>query len=215
MGKDTQQTVVLKESEDDLVIQTAGYFDHVRRVLRLYREPLSQPLRREGLRVHDGIDPRGPRGFGGHDPGRGRLRPGRDGDRGTKHASRSFRSSLALLEEEDLSEVDLVLGFEHTHVAAAVVDGGARADRTFSVKELARLLGTIQPPNHGDPLLNARDAVARAHMARAQDRRFFPGEDVADPFGRSAKHYESSAKEISGLCRALVTGLFGIEPDQT
>ena len=119
------------------------------------------------------------------------------------------------LTEENLAEVDLTLGFEHAHVASAVVDGGARADRSFSVMELARLLRTIQPPNHGDPLMNARDAVARANLARAKDRRFVAGEDVADPFGKSVKDYETSASQIVGLCGELVTGFFGIEMDQT
>ncbi len=54
----------------------------------------------------------------------------------------------------DLSDADLVLGFEYHHLAAAVTVGGARRERTFTVPELVTLLeeagaGADPPPSCG------------------------------------------------------------------
>ena len=40
----------------------------------------------------------------------------------------------------DLSDADLVLGFEYHHLAAAVTEGGARRERAFTLPELVTLL---------------------------------------------------------------------------
>ena len=51
----------------------------------------------------------------------------------TEHRARCVRNV-------DLSEADLVLGFEYQHLAAAVTEGAARRERTFTVPELVLLL---------------------------------------------------------------------------
>jgi protein-tyrosine phosphatase len=111
----------------------------------------------------------------------------------------------------DLSDVDLVIGLERAHVAAAVVDGNAPYDRVFSLREVVRLLERIEPPDSDDLVERARTAVARAHEARGADPGFVPGEDVEDPFGGPREGYLTMARDVGDLCRRLLAGLVGSE----
>ena len=64
---------------------------------------------------------------------------------------------------EELSAVDLVVGFERHHVAAAVVEAGASREKTFGAYELAELLARIEPP--GDlPIVERLGRRSRAPM---------------------------------------------------
>jgi protein-tyrosine phosphatase len=104
----------------------------------------------------------------------------------------------------DLSEADLVLGFEYHHLAAAVTDGGARLERTFTVPELVTLLEEGAAAD-GDPVSSARRAVQRAHEARPGGRRH----ELADPIGGSAEVFHSTAIEVRALTERLAELLFG------
>jgi protein-tyrosine phosphatase len=53
------------------------------------------------------------------------------------------------LAQEELQDVDLVLGFEPSHLSAAIVDGGAPPDRVFTIVELADLLERMPPGEEG------------------------------------------------------------------
>lgn len=114
--------------------------------------------------------------------------------------------TAAALSSSTLAEVDLVLGFEPHHVAAAVIDAAADPARTFLLRELVELLdapgadGTVQ--------------CARAEVAAADERRPRPRGDAArfvisDPAGRSPRVMLVTASEIDELVRRLVLGLFG------
>ena len=106
----------------------------------------------------------------------------------------------------DLSEADLVLGFEYHHLAAAVTDGGARIERTFTVPELVTLLDEGAAADGGDLVSRARRAVQRAHEARPGGRR----RELADPLGRSPEVFQSTALEVRALTERLVELLFGV-----
>ncbi|MFN2595050.1 MAG: hypothetical protein ABR579_09210 [Actinomycetota bacterium] len=106
--------------------------------------------------------------------------------------------------------VDLVLGMERNHVAAAVVDGGMPADKTFSLAELVRLLDPPPTVASPDPAIRARTTVAEAAARRSRDRMFVADEDVPDPFGRSKKTYKQVATRVADLCAEVVWALFGI-----
>ncbi|MDQ3662574.1 MAG: hypothetical protein M3454_16285 [Actinomycetota bacterium] len=107
-----------------------------------------------------------------------------------------------------LEELDLVIGLERSHVAAAVVEKGAPYDKTFTLVELVRLLESIERPEEADPEDRARAALKRAHDARAQAE-FVPGEDIQDPFGGPEKGYIKMATQVQSLTERLLTGLFG------
>jgi protein-tyrosine phosphatase len=108
----------------------------------------------------------------------------------------------------DVSSSDLVIGFEHGHVAAAVVEAGVPPERAFTLMEIVRLLESIEPPDADDPEERARLSIARADQLR-KTTDFVANEDIADPFGGRRKVYAASASQISDLSGRLVAGLFG------
>jgi protein-tyrosine phosphatase len=94
------------------------------------------------------------------------------------------------------------------------------ADRTFTLKELVRLLEASPAAEGGsdvggstDPKTLLRDRVAEAHELR---RAGFGGnlddEDVADPLGMPAETYRAIAFELEEWCERLAAALFGLAP---
>ncbi len=117
------------------------------------------------------------------------------------------------LAEVEMRKADLVIGFEHVHVAAAVVDGGVRYECAFKLIELVRLLETSEPGGEqgsGDRqtrIEDARRAVARAHSSRSGPD-LSTAEDMPDPFGGPASAYKATSDRIAGLIGRLLGGLF-------
>jgi protein-tyrosine phosphatase len=111
----------------------------------------------------------------------------------------------------NLADVDLVLGFERSHVAAAVVDGGAAPERTFNLIELASLLrdGVGGAHEATDPLDRARHRIATAHRMRLETARFMPGEEVLDPIGLPLQVHVDMAAQVQELCALVAEELFG------
>jgi protein-tyrosine phosphatase len=121
----------------------------------------------------------------------------------TEHRSRSVT-------ETPLRDADLVIGFERMHVAIAVVDGGARRDRTFTLPELAGLLAGIEPSPGSTPVARARDAVRRAAAARpADDPMLLSIAELADPLGRSDDEQGEVADRLRELTLQVHRSLFG------
>ena len=109
----------------------------------------------------------------------------------------------------DLEPFDLVLGFERSHVQAAVVDASAHIERTFTLPELVRLLGEI--PEHAPqsaPIARARERVGEAHAARAPSFRTSDMPEVADPLGRSRREQRAIGEEVRRLTDQLAQLLF-------
>jgi protein-tyrosine phosphatase len=97
----------------------------------------------------------------------------------------------------ELEPYDLVLGFERMHVAAAVVDGGARLDRTFTLPELVELLEAIPAtPLRSDALERMRTRIGRAHDARPPDLRTRALPEIQDPLGRTRPAQRKIAAEL-------------------
>lgn len=115
------------------------------------------------------------------------------------HRSRPIRPG-------SLAAVDLVLGFEPQHVAAAVVEGGADIGRTFLLGELVgNLDAALDDP---DPISRARSIVAAADSRRIRTRPD-SSHSIPDPLGKPAPEMDRTAAEIDRLVKALVVGLFG------
>ena len=113
------------------------------------------------------------------------------------------------LEGENLAASDLVLGFERIHVATAVVDAGARRERTFTLPELVELLEDTEIPAAADPVERARLGVSAAHERRTVigPDEVFP--EVADPWSQPNAVYVETARAVDVLCRRLARRLFG------
>jgi len=121
----------------------------------------------------------------------------------TEHRSRSVT-------EAPLHDADLVIGFERMHVATAVVDGGARRDRTFTLPELVDLLAGIDSSPSSTPVARARDTVRRAAAARPQDDpKLLSIAELADPLGRSDDEQREIAERLRELTLQVHRSLFG------
>jgi protein-tyrosine phosphatase len=106
------------------------------------------------------------------------------------HRSRALRPAV-------LAGADLVVGFERIHVAAAVVDAGARREAAFTLPELVQLL----PPAPSDP-------HERVHAAAAR-RGGLDVPELEDPLGRPYRRQEEIARRVADLTTTLARRLFG------
>ena len=114
------------------------------------------------------------------------------------------------LAQSDLTRADLVVGFERTHIAAAVVEAGADRSRAFTLPELVELLERDRSTStRADPVGRARSAIRRADNARIERGRKARYLELADPVGGRASVYKRTANEIHDLVGRLAHGLFG------
>jgi protein-tyrosine phosphatase len=107
---------------------------------------------------------------------------------------------------------DLVLAMASEHRDAALAMVPEARDRTFTLKELARLVERL-PASPAMPGERGRrlSAVVAAAAARRDGGTVPPSrdEDIADPLGLGVEAYRATAWEIEQLCRAIVTAVFG------
>ena len=124
----------------------------------------------------------------------------------TAHRAQSLRGF-------DLSDTDLVIGFELEHVAAAVVEANAKYERTFTILELLSLLGEADVPDERDPVRRARAAVDSAHKRRPVAGAPLPSNaQIQDPLGGRPTVYRATADQLRTATRLLVDRLFGFVP---
>jgi low molecular weight protein-tyrosine phosphatase len=120
------------------------------------------------------------------------------------------RHAARRLDRHGVRTADLVLTMTGGHRRRVEDMVPEAASRTFTLKELVRLLDALPAPatteSPGDRL--------RARVAQADDlrRSGFEGnphdEDVADPIGMPQQTYDAVAWEIDEWCARLVEGLF-------
>ncbi len=129
------------------------------------------------------------------------------GERGadiSHHVARRFDPGEA-------RQADLVLAMTGGHRARVIDLAPDAASRTFTLKELVRLLEELpDPAPKADPGDVLRRRVAEADALR---RSGFEGnahdEDVPDPMGMPQQTYDAVAWDIDEWCTRLVAGLFG------
>lgn len=114
-----------------------------------------------------------------------------------------------VLHEADLTNVDLVLGFEPSHVSAAVIEAGASPERTFLLGELVMLLDG--EARGEDPCERAREVVSRADSRRTRTRIRMDARVIPDPMGRSQKTMNRIAGDIDDLVCRLLEGMFDVQ----
>jgi len=106
------------------------------------------------------------------------------------HRSRALQPGV-------LTTADLVVGFERIHVAAAVVDAGARREVAFTLPDLVQLLA----PAPADARERIRAAAARRNEADVPE--------LEDPLGRPYRRQEEIATRAADLTTTLARRLFG------
>jgi protein-tyrosine-phosphatase len=110
----------------------------------------------------------------------------------------------------DLSQADLVLGFERMHVVTAMVEGRARGERVFTLPELVALLEDAWLPSSAEPLNRARVALARAQQRRPANPELIGRPELADPIGGSDDVYRKTAATVHEQTDRLASLLFGM-----
>jgi protein-tyrosine phosphatase len=127
------------------------------------------------------------------------------GERGCDIAGHTARRLTA----EMVDDADLVVAMAREHRAEVAATIPRAIERTFTLKELVRLLerDPIGSPE-GPETLGAR--VASAAAVRGQGDIGNPhDEDVVDPLGMPLETYRAIAWELESWCARLVVGLFG------
>jgi protein-tyrosine phosphatase len=108
------------------------------------------------------------------------------------------------LEPRDVQEADVVIGMAAEHRDAVVRLVPEAAAKTFTLKELVRLLEAL--PSTAGPSFGER--VTRADELRRSGFAGNPAdEDVADPMGASLDVFRAVAWELDEWCRRLSPGL--------
>jgi protein-tyrosine phosphatase len=122
------------------------------------------------------------------------------------HVARRLTVAMA-----DASDLLLCMASGHREMLA---DGSDRDDRTFTLKELVRLLEVLPaatpdagPESMGDRIAAANLARRRGAVPPSRD------DDVADPLGQPLEAYRSIAWELDTWIERLVNGLFGLVGD--
>jgi protein-tyrosine phosphatase len=111
------------------------------------------------------------------------------------HVSRQLDATL-------LDDADLVVAMAREHVRDATLLVPAAFRRTFTLKELVRRAGSIDPPVPGTALADWLGALAEGRttaglLGPSAD------DDVADPIGLPARAYELTAAELDRLTATL------------
>ena len=113
------------------------------------------------------------------------------------------------LARAELDPFDLIVAFEWIHVQAAIVDGQARVERTFTLPELVGLLEDLpafEAPR--DPAERARARVEAAHALRPAGFRRLRPPEIPDPLGKPMSAQRRIADELQDLVTRLSRMLF-------
>jgi protein-tyrosine phosphatase len=110
-----------------------------------------------------------------------------------------------------VEDADLVLCMAAEHRADVVAATHDAAARTFTLKELVRVLEQLPPAAGGGDPASLAARVAQADAARLLNADTPLDEDVQDPYGDSAIAHSAIVEEIEDLTGRLVVGLYGAD----
>ena len=109
----------------------------------------------------------------------------------------------------DLTGADVVIGFERTHVAFAIVDAGVPAEKAFTLPELVQLLELEDVPvRRPDAAQGARLAIDQASARRVALGRTPGSPEIVDPVTVPRRVWAQVADEIHDLVGRLAHELF-------
>jgi protein-tyrosine phosphatase len=118
------------------------------------------------------------------------------------------------LTSDQVQQADLVLAMTGDHAERVLGLDPKAAPRTFTLKELVRLVEALLEASGAEPPADRlRSRVASADRLRVEGFEGNPhDEDVADPIGMSLETYRAVAWELDRLSARLVDGLLGPQP---
>ena len=122
--------------------------------------------------------------------------------------SAAFRARR--ITEDLVRDADLVLTATREHRGAVVTLDPRALQRTFTMREFARLLDHVDVPPGDDPAERARALVRDVAAARSRHPAAKPGhDDAADPYGRGATAYTRAIRDITEALRRPLEVLAG------
>jgi protein-tyrosine phosphatase len=126
---------------------------------------------------------------------------------GVDVSSHSARSLLT----EDVRDADLIVGMAAEHLEDVHALVPEAESRTFTLKELVRLLEDTGPRAVDATASDGglAGAVSDAHRRRTGSPAMADEDDVMDPLGLSLHGYRVVASELEDLCERLASGLYG------
>jgi protein-tyrosine phosphatase len=115
---------------------------------------------------------------------------------------------------EHIRAADLVIGMTEEHAEVVLALEPTAAERTFTLKELVRLLEAVPAPEVGPtPLETLRARVRQADALRRRGVVRNPFDTgVVDPLGEGLQVYRAVAWELREWCARLVDALVGEAP---
>lgn len=113
------------------------------------------------------------------------------------------------LSTADLSHESLVVGFEPRHMSAAVEIAGARAERTFLLRELNELLDHVDVAPTADPIARAIQTIVGANVYRRLEPRRWVGREIGDPMGLTQPEQHAIGQAVCGGAIMAAQKLFG------
>jgi protein-tyrosine phosphatase len=134
-------------------------------------------------------------------------------ERGLDMAASNPRPLDRMVVAEDGADLIVTMTRSQLQVVAVMAPGVLR--RSFTAKELARRThGVLRDGKLDKPTVAAwRDAVGEGRLAKNL-LRDDPGDDVADPFGKSLAEHRRTADELDGLIAAIAGSIAAwIAPD--
>ncbi|MGH2579919.1 MAG: low molecular weight phosphatase family protein [Actinomycetota bacterium] len=121
--------------------------------------------------------------------------------------------SARRLRPEDIRGADLIVGMATEHLEDVQALVPEAESRTFTLKELVRLLEDTGPRPVGATASDGglAGAVSDAHRRRTGSPAISDEDqdDVMDPLGLSLHGYRVVASELEDLCERLASGLYG------
>jgi protein-tyrosine phosphatase len=114
------------------------------------------------------------------------------------------------LEPAEIAGSALILGMAIEHAHAVVAEVPEARSRTFTLKELVRLVESLPEVHETTPERRLSERVDAADRLRAQGFAGDPRDDgIMDPLGMSLEAFRAVATELDGWCSRLAVGLFG------
>ena len=114
------------------------------------------------------------------------------------------------LEPAEIAHSALILGMAIEHAHAVVAEVPEARSRTFTLKELVRLVESLPEVHEATPERRLSERVAAADRLRALG---FAGDSrddgIMDPLGMPLHAFRAVATELDGWCSRLAVGLFG------
>jgi protein-tyrosine phosphatase len=112
----------------------------------------------------------------------------------SRHSSRQLTEAL-------VDEAGLLLGLAVEHAQAIVAMREDARARTFTLRELARLVEAAGPRRPEEEV----DAyVSRLHRSREERGWRSPEDDVADPYGQPVEAVATTAADLDSMLRSVV-----------